>query len=61
METGITDAGLVHLQDLAKLRWLGPYWTKVTVAVAKKLRAALPNTFIYHEFLINGGGAAKQS
>ena len=61
VETQITDAGLVHLLGLSKLRWLGLCWTKVTDTGAKKLQAALPNAFIYHESMPSSDRAKKAS
>ncbi len=41
--SSITDAGLVHLQDLTALKILNVYDTQVTEAAANALRRQLPN------------------
>ena len=42
-DTGVTDAGLVHLAKLGKLRNLHLNRTKVTLAGVETLVQALPN------------------
>ena len=46
--TKVTDAGLVHLKRLTKLKYLNLRDTKVTDASVKKLQQALPNCKILH-------------
>jgi hypothetical protein len=41
--TNVTDAGLVHLAKLTRLRWLSLVATPVTDQGVKRLRQALPN------------------
>ena len=42
-DTKVTDAGLVHLEGLAKLEALGLKNTQVSDAAVKKFQQALPN------------------
>jgi hypothetical protein len=44
----VTDAGLVHLKGLTKLRALKLNGTNVTAGGVKQLQQALPNCKIYH-------------
>ena len=46
--TGVTDAGLVHLEGLAQLQSLYLRNTNVTDPGIEKLRQALPNCKISH-------------
>ena len=46
--TRVTDAGLVHLQELPSLEVLDLRVTQVTVTGVKELRAALPKCEIVH-------------
>ncbi len=44
----VTDAGLVHLEKLKSLRYVGLRGTRVTAAGVKKLQQALPGVEIAH-------------
>jgi hypothetical protein len=46
--TKVTDAGMVHLQKMARLKTLDLSNTKVTDAAAAKLQKSLPNCRIWH-------------
>ena len=45
--TQVTDAGLIHLKGLTKLKWLHLDDTQVTGAGVADLEKALPNCKIY--------------